>query len=340
MQIGSINVPDRLPTRGLVLAAVGALATAAFPETAIEAAKFALWNLLLVAPVILIGVGLTAAATATGSMALIASAFEGRELRMIGVVSLIGALTPVCGISVLPLVAGLLAAGVPLAPIMAFWLSSPITDPGMLAITAAMLGMPFAIGKTVAAFMIGIFGGLATLLFIRAGYLQSPAKSSAHLRKARGQSCASGEASEVMWAFWKDHGRVETFRETAIDTGRLMLIWLTAAFVAEYFLKLYVPDVLITQVVGGDNAWAVPIAATIGAPIYLDGYGALPVIRGLIDTGMRPDAAMAFLIAGGITSAWAAIPVFALVRLPIFFFYLTLAVFGSMLAGWVFGLLV
>ena len=72
-------------------------------------------------------------------------------------------------------------------------------------------------------------------------------------------------------------------------------------------------------------------------PIYLDGYAALPLIRGLIDSGMRPDAAMAFLIAGGITSAWAAIPVFALVRFPVFVVYLAMAISGSMLAGWGFG---
>lgn len=52
----------------------------------------------------------------------------------------------------------LLAAGVPLAPVMAFWLSCPITDPAMLAATAVTLGLPFAIGKTAAAFGLGVFG--------------------------------------------------------------------------------------------------------------------------------------------------------------------------------------
>ena len=117
-----------------------------------------------------------------------------------------------------------------------------------------------------------------------------------------------------------------------------MIVWLTIAFIAEFFFKLYIPDGLIASIVGRNSAWAVPLAAIIGAPIYLDGYAALPLIRGLIDAGMRPDAAMAFLVAGGITSAWAAIPVFALVRLPVFAAYLVLAVISSMLAGWASGL--
>ncbi|ESR22550.1 permease [Lutibaculum baratangense] len=112
-----------------------------------------------------------------------------------------------------------------------------------------------------------------------------------------------------------------------------MLVWLSIAFVGEFLLRRYVPEELVASLVGGDNPWAVPLAATVGAPIYLDGYAALPLIRGLVDSGMRPDAALAFLIAGGITSAWAAIPVYALVRTPTFVLYLLLAVGGSMLAG-------
>ena len=57
-----------------------------------------------------------------------------------------------------------------------------------------------------------------------------------------------------------------------------------------------------------------------------------------MEKGMAPGAAMAFLVSGGIVSAYAAIPVYALVRLPVFLIYLLLAVFGAMLAGWGYGL--
>ncbi|MEM7564654.1 MAG: permease, partial [Pseudomonadota bacterium] len=76
----------------------------------------------------------------------------------------------------------------------------------------------------------------------------------------------------------------------------------------------------------------------IGTPLYLDGYAALPFVRGLMDRGMAEGAAMAFLIAGGITSAWTALPVLSLFRLPVFLTYMLLAVSGAMLSGWVYGL--
>lgn len=327
----------RLPCGRMALALCGLAVSIAAPGRSLEALVFAGWNLLQVGPVVLVGIALTAGVTASGSAGLIASAFTGRQYRMIVLASLVGALIPVCGISILPLVAGLLAAGVPLASLMAFWLSSPVTDPGMLAVTAATLGLPFAVLKTVAAFGAGVFGGIAILLCTRLGLFQVPARPRPGGEIGASGACASEAVTTLKWRFWQDRARLAAFRETALSSARLMVVWLSVAFVAEFFLQLYVPETLVASVVGRGNAWAVPVSAIVGAPIYLDGYAALPLVRGLLDAGMRPDAAMAFLVAGGITSAWAAIPVFALVRLPVFLAYLVLAVLGAMLAGWVAG---
>lgn len=324
---------------GLLLGAI--TVTLLWPGQVWAATVFALKNLVLILPIILLGLVLTAGIHASGSMALIATAFRGRPVRMIFLAALAGALTPVCGVTVLPLVAGLLAGGVPLAPVMAFWLSSPITDPGMLAITAGTLGSSFALGKTLSAFLIGLFGGGVTAILVTAGRLRHPAKAS--LSRVAGGSCDTasdcGEAGhqDLNWRIWRSAARRKTFITSCLSNGRLMFTWLFAAFMAEYALKLFLPPDFVGRFAGGDDWWSVPMAAIVGAPIYLDGYAALPLIRALIDSGMGQGPAMAFLIAGGITSAWAAIPVFALVRLPVFFFYLIMAVLSAILCGWLFG---
>jgi len=305
----------------------------------LAALLFALASLWQIAPLVLAGLLLTAALTASGSIGLLVATFEARELSAIVTISLIGAVLPVCGITVLPLVAGLLSAGVPLAPVMAFLLSSAVTDPMMLTITAATLGWPFAVGKTVAAVGIGLLGGWATLLLVRSGRFARPTRQSALLDKLVPQS-ACGASTEVRWRFWHDPERLRLFRDSGWALTKLVIFWLTAAFVAEYFLKLYLPEDALSAFVGRDNPFAVPVAAIVGAPLYLDGYAALPFVRGLMDRGMTDGAAMAFLIAGGIISAWAAIPVFALFRLPVFLAYVVMAVTGSMLAGWAYALAV
>lgn len=52
---------------------------------------------------------------------------------------LFGSLSPLCSCGVVPVIAALLATGVPLAPVMAFLIASPIMDPVMFILTAAGL---------------------------------------------------------------------------------------------------------------------------------------------------------------------------------------------------------
>lgn len=94
-------------------------------------------------------------------------------------------------------------------------------------------------------------------------------------RPAAGRACEAKAASGgPVGAFWRDRGRRTLF---------------------------------LREAAGAPSGWATPWAVLVGTPIYLDGYAALPLVRGLIDLGMTPGAAMAFLVAGGITSPYASI---------------------------------
>ena len=82
----------------------------------------------------------------------------------------------------------------------------------------------------------------------------------------------------------------------------------------------------------------IPLAAVVGAPSYLNGYAAIPLISGLLEIGMTPGAAMAFITAGAVSSIPAAIAVWALVKKPVFALYLLLGLSGATLAGFVYQL--
>lgn len=329
-----LSITPRVDSKRRILVVTGLVVLAtALRDHLVPSVVFAATNLWDITPIVLSGLLMTAVLTASGSIGILVKTFDGREGLAIVMVSLIGAVLPVCGITLLPLVIGLLSAGVPLAPVMAFLLSSAVTDPSMFAITVGTLGLSFAIGKTTAALGIGLLGGGITLVMVRAGRLHRPTRQSSLLDSLTTRS-ACCNSTEVQWCFWRDPARLSVFKETCQSVAKLVVLWLGAAFVAEYFLKLYLPEESLSAFVGQDNPLAVPVAAIIGAPLYLDGYAALPFVRGLMDRGMADGAAMAFLISGGITSAWAAIPVFALFRLPVFFTYIVLAVTGSILAGW------
>ncbi|KAA0909465.1 permease [Aquicoccus porphyridii] len=307
----------------------------AWPEHTANAAKFVAWGLIDVAPIVIPGILLAAWIIASSADALIAGAFEGRTLRTVVAASLIGAITPVCGVSVLPLMAGLLAAGVPLAPIMAFWLSSPITDPAMLATTAATLGLSFAIGKTIAAFGLGLFGGVITGLFTKAPWALNALRDNGLTRQLSATRCGAAQTFDPK--VWGTEERRRSFNTQFRATMRLILICLIPAFTAEYALNAALTPGALAAYVGEDQWWAIPAAVFVGAPAYIDGYAALPLTRGLIDNGMSEGAAMAFLISGGVVSIWGAMAIAPVLKLKPFLLYLLLAVLGSLAAGYVFG---
>jgi len=308
------------------------------PDRVGATVEFVLWGLIDVAPLVIPGIMLAAWVSASGAGNRIAEVFNGRLLHTVFIASLIGAVTPVCGVTVLPLMASLLASGVPLAPVMAFWLSSPITDPAMLATTAATLGFDFAIGKTVAAFGLGIFGGFATAALPARSWTDRPLRSNRIIGEMGQQSCRGSDSLTV--AIWRTSERRTRFLLEAKATTRLILICLIPAFAAEYWLNEALHPAALSAYVGSDAWWGVPLAVLVGAPVYLDGYAALPLTRSLMDHGMSAGAAMAFLVSGGVVSIWGAIAIFPVLKAKPFLLYLGLAVVGSMASGWTFELVV
>lgn len=291
----------------------------------------ALWEML---PFFALAIGIAAYAKASSADSLIARAFSGNPVRATLLAALVGAISPFCSCGVIPLIAAMLGAGVPLAPVMAFWIASPIMDPEMFILTAAGIGFGFAVAKTVAAMAMGVLAGLSILLIQRYGGLESP------LRPGLGGCCDSGCSASapqsVRWKFWHQAERIKAFNAEALAIAVFLGKWLTLAFFLESLMLAYVSSDWIASYVGADNPFAIPLAAIVGAPSYLNGYAAIPLISGLIEIGMTPGAAMAFASAGAVSSIPAAIAVWALVKKPVFVLYLALGLSGATIAGFVY----
>lgn len=294
---------------------------------------YSLWGML---PYFAIAIGFAAYAKASQADALIARAFSGHPLRATMLAALVGAVSPFCSCGVIPLIAALLGAGVPLAPVMAFWIASPIMDPEMFIITAAGISFDFAIAKTIAAIAMGLFAGFSVLLIQRFGLLASPLRLD--FDSGCQSSCDNEDNNGVMWKFWQDANRVKAFRQECLTIGLFLGKWLTLAFFLETLMIAYISSDWILAYVGADNAFAIPLAAIVGAPSYLNGYAAIPLVSGLMEIGMTSGAAMAFITAGAVSSIPAAIAVYALVKKPVFILYLLLGLTGAMMSGWIYQL--
>ena len=242
---------------------------------------------------------------------------SGGPARSVLIASFVGAITPICGLGALPLIAVLLRRGLPLAPVMAFWVSSPVTDPSMLLITAGIIGIPFAVAKTVAAFGIGLFAGAVT--WFLPGF-QGAGNHLMRLDSLDQHGCDGGSAP-----FWPE----------VWSSIRLVLRWLVLALVLEVYLQRMVPDEWIISLFSDDAVTSIPLAVIVGAPMYLDGYAALPLVRGLMEKGMSFGAALALMISGAAVSLYVAVAVVSLVRIRVFALYVLLAIVGAGASGYV-----
>lgn len=310
--------------------------------------------------------------------------------------SVLGAFSPFCSCTVIPVVRSLLVAGAPLAGVMAFWVASPLMDPEIFLFTVGLLGWDLAVARLVAAVALSLLAGAGALVAVRHGWLpvglgekdteaSAPARTTDAARavlpmavgvggsaslpmveptSAGGTSvstavvddccdttccedgsdegccdggccgAATGDAGDRPTLLGSlatlDWAKVRAdFRTESWTIGR----WLLVAFVLEALILRYVPQEALIGVLGSDAPWAVPLAALLGVPLYLDNLSALPVIAGLLEQGMAPGAAIAFLLAGPVTTIPAMTAVRAVMPGEVFRYYLAVSILGSMALG-------
>lgn len=311
-----------------------------------EIVAFAMESAFEVAPWFFLSIGLGVLVRALRLADGMSAALARRPAPAILAAVAIGAFAPFCSCTVVPVVAGLLTAGVPLAPVMSFWVASPTMDPEIFTFTVSMLGWELAVVRLAATLLLSAGAGFGVHLLVRRGLFNSP------LRRESAPTCTSEEAtcsteppvggvdmltrSRTTFAIVGDRLRALDYRQLTADIGReswSLGRWLLAAFALEAVILAVVPQETIASTLGTSNAWSIPLAAAIGVPLYVSNFTALPIVSGLLAQGMSAGAAIAFLLAGPVTTVPAMLAVRPLVRREVFVYYLAVGLVGATALG-------
>lgn len=105
------------------------------------------------------------------------------------------------------------------------------------------------------------------------------------------------------------------------------------AFLLNAILNLYVPQEMVGRLLNQQGFFSVIIAAVLGVPVYTNNLMALPLLSGLLQLGLHPGAALAFLISGPMTTIPAMVAVYGIASRKVFSLYVFFALFGAMLFG-------
>lgn len=213
---------------------------------------------------------------------------------------LVGALTPFCSWSTVPVLLGLLRARVRPSAVAAFYLASPVLDPVLIVVLAVLFGVPFAAAFTVfiAACTIG-----GALLAERLGAERHVLE---RVRVPVGAPGCEPPAAEPPWSGWRSEARAAAV--TAGRQVRILVLPLAVASVLGVMIAGAAPQELVARLAGPDQPLAVPAAAVLGVPLYLPTEALAPLGWALAQAGVGTGAIFALVI----TAAGLSIPEFAL----------------------------
>lgn len=127
-------------------------------------------------------------------------------------------------------------------------------------------------------------------------------------------------------------------RELAASLKQFLPMFLGFAFIG-YLLNGLIPSSWVSAVFGSGNVYSVPLAATLGLPLYINTEGSLPLVRALIESGMSQGAALAFLIAGSGTSFGAIAGLLTIARWRVVALVVGILWAGAILCGYAYDLM-
>ena len=113
-------------------------------------------------PYLLVTIPLAVAVNMSGASKYIKRAFEAKPIPAILLATLVGAFSPFCSCSVIPVIATLLISGVPLAPVMSFWIASPSMDPEIFFLSVGTIGWNLALWRLIGTLLLSLSAGFIT----------------------------------------------------------------------------------------------------------------------------------------------------------------------------------
>ncbi len=200
--------------------------------------------------------------------------------------AMIGALTPFCACSTIPMTLGFLNAGAPFGPVMSFVIASPLLNPIILGMIATLMGLKASLTYFAVTFLGSIGFGIVLEKLDGARFVKN-------VRLKAG--CCETREKILPVTF---HGKLKAALASAWSDFRGVLVYLLIGVGIGAVIYGYIPQQLIARIAGPDNPFAILIAAVIGIPLYIRAESAIPIGLALAQKGMSMGAVIALIIGG------------------------------------------
>lgn len=217
----------------------------------------------------------------------------GHGWRPVVKAALLGIPLPLCSCGVLPTAVALRRQGASKGASTSFLIATPQTGVDSIAATYALLGLPFAIVRPIAALVGSVAGGMAVDRSDKDGENDTPQNASATaFSDGCCQSAAEAEAPRgfinKMWGAIK-YGLTDMMA----SVGK----WLVIGLVVAALITVAVPDSLFLSL-AEYPLLAMLVMVAIAVPMYVCATGSIPIAMSLMLKGLTPGVGFVLLMAG------------------------------------------
>lgn len=239
--------------------------------------------------------------------------------------ALLGTVTPFCSCSSIPIFIGFTTAGLPLGVTFSFLISSPMVDIASIILLMSFFGAKIAILYVIVGLFLAVVGGTIIDKLGMENEIQD------YIRKME------DAATFVEELTWKDRFRfgVEQVKEVAGKVWPYVIIGVGIGAA----IHNWIPESFIQTVLGKDNPFAVVLATVIGAPIYADIFGVLPIAEALFSKGVPIGTLVSFMMAVTTLSLPSLIMLSKVVKPKLLALFIGICMVGILLIGFAFNLL-
>lgn len=207
--------------------------------------------------------------------------FSGFSANVLG--ALLGTITPFCSCSSIPLFIGFTSAGLPIGVSFSFLISSPLVDLASVLLLASIFNWRIAIAYVVVGLVLAVIGGTMISKLKMEKYVEA--------------FVYSNKVMEMDPEELTVKDRIQFGKEQVVEIIHKVWLYVLIGVGIGAAIHNYIPEEMITAVLGQDKWYSVILATLVGVPMYADIFGTLPIAEALVGKGVGLGTALSFMMA-------------------------------------------
>ncbi|RCX14364.1 hypothetical protein DFR58_11588 [Anaerobacterium chartisolvens] len=246
--------------------------------------------------------------------------YNGISANILG--ALLGTVTPFCSCSSISLFIGFTSAGLPIGVTFSFLISSPLVDLASVILLASIFTWKIAIAYVVVGVILAVIGGTVI--------------SKSKLEKYVEPFVFSNKVLEVEQEELTTHDRINFSREQVLSIIKKVWLYILIGVGIGAAIHNWVPESIISAVLGQDKWYSVLLATIVGVPMYADIFGTLPIAEALVLKGVGLGTALSFMMVVTALSLPSMIMLKKVVKMKLLAIFAGIVTLGIIIIGYLF----